>query len=241
MRCPQISQSWGWGELVSSTDSRLSPRSHFKIFLPVVSIHKVQQSVCIVNCSVCCGGFFLFLLKSSLLLFFSVTGGLFSVWRLSESPQSLRKTCRFQTEEIHLRQPRRGGNGRWKFNSTVGVASPGCSPRLRQPPGSQSGFSPQRLLLTDSIHLTPPLKHWYWFSASQSARGASPCLLGPRPMGGGETAGGGGASSPSALESLTSSVGRESSAASRARALWAYEPCSPRALATGRGSSAVFL
>lgn len=102
----------GGGELVSSTDSRLSPRSHFKIFLPVVSIHKVQQSVCIVNCSVCCGGFFLFLLKSSLLLFFSVTGGLFSVWRLSESPQSLRKTCRFQTEEIHLRQPRRGGNGR---------------------------------------------------------------------------------------------------------------------------------
>lgn len=78
----------GGGELVSSTDSRLSPRSHFKIFLPVVSIHKVQQSVCIVNCSVCCGGFFLFLLKSSLLLFFFCHGwSLFSLAPVRITPK----------------------------------------------------------------------------------------------------------------------------------------------------------
>lgn len=75
---------------VSSNDSRLSPRSQFKIFLPEVSIHKVQQSVCIANCAVCCGGFFfLFLSKSSLLLlFFSVTGGLFQSGASQNHPKA---------------------------------------------------------------------------------------------------------------------------------------------------------
>lgn len=91
------------------------------------------------------------------LSFFSVTGGLFQSGACQDQLTTCERHADFKANKsISASKASVEMKGE---NSTVGVASPQPPSALPHPRGSQSLLSPQRLLLTDSIHLTPPLKH----------------------------------------------------------------------------------
>lgn len=88
---------------------------------------------------------------------FSVTGGLFQSGVCEDQLTACERRADFKANKsISASKTSKEMKGE---NSTVGAASPRPPSAAAASAGSQCLLSPQSLLLTDSIHLTPPLKH----------------------------------------------------------------------------------